>query len=943
MTIQQVHIKAQANKRRSIYLLEWAIMAPLSDLKPKPTLDEIKQELGISQIEFLVKTADDLKALGVIEQINHNEYELTESGKKLYHLKQMISDSREVVFSIYREPLSSEWFFGIDRIQHVESQDINYENANTPDYIPDIIVKNHVKEVKRLLQPQEEILTHEIDEVEELNVNLGINLYLTREGLDVRVISHPFGGKYTKKIQNIIFDQLIREGKLKPHIDRYLTNSIYQSQESIQIHRLTEEMQLFLPNNMKDIFTTLLTPQKNWLITNITQNLEFLPKYVKKPKITIFIGNSNNLSARKIPNNLENIFPTNIELFIDSTDFMIPSNSVISSEQIVILTNIETNNYSIPLFIQRTDKNTQIERELLIKKIIMSLDESSFERNLALYYLQPTLEGLRAITVAIHESRIQSVENAKYIQEEVIKLQRSLTTDIKDLNLSEGLLKRIMSFYNRNELINIELNEIFLNTNAYLSRLDQLLLEQLEYANENDWDDFQVRIDSTLKNYQDLKIIQLKLISKQDKKAIKKLQEAIKQRLQNCQDFARKLIPQLLNLSNVREIEIVFENIKKLETENLSLNYLMKIKELFSSKESIFSALDILELQAFLSKHNLSPSNKDLKHYVNQALLDIEINLSDKRGLVSLNQIITNVSKIDKNFRIDKVLIPLLSKSKIILESKDQIRNLVSNLKDLHTNLESKIDDFIKKYLRVVDKVLRPSSYKELEIWLLFLERIQSILERPLGTKVIQINSNKIWKITLPYLEEDFNREKELRNLLGSLKAGSELKKWRKNQKKNQMDENHNNSSITIQPPPISRIVVDGNNVVKMEKEGEKYSVKKLIQLYEELKTKYQFVDIVIFISAALKYAVHDFQNLEFLISSNVVRETPAGVSDDYFIIQQAIKDDTLILTNDLFRDWKEKYPKLKKDIIKRRVTFMIDPKTKEFILGEYQLDKEES
>ena len=46
----------------------------------------------------------------------------------------------------------------------------------------------------------------------------------------------------------------------------------------------------------------------------------------------------------------------------------------------------------------------------------------------------------------------------------------------------------------------------------------------------------------------------------------------------------------------------------------------------------------------------------------------------------------------------------------------------------------------------------------------------------------------------------------------------------------------------------------------------------------------------------------------EMLKEENVV-EAPADVDDDWFILKFAIEQNSLIISNDLFRDYQEKYP----------------------------------
>ena len=118
-------------------------------------------------------------------------------------------------------------------------------------------------------------------------------------------------------------------------------------------------------------------------------------------------------------------------------------------------------------------------------------------------------------------------------------------------------------------------------------------------------------------------------------------------------------------------------------------------------------------------------------------------------------------------------------------------------------------------------------------------------------------------------------------------------------------------------------IVVDGNNVAYFNEPKNSPQAKKLVYLYSWLRNNYGF-DVTIFISSALKHVATDWDSLQDLIKIGRVQETPAGASDDFYVIQTAIQNDALILTNDRFNDWKVKYPEFKEEIETRRITYHI-------------------
>ena len=71
LDIVKVNIDVQAIKKRKMHLLEWALLAPLSELDdPKPTIKEIGTEFGIEKVEFLEHVSKYLTTLGVLSPVH---------------------------------------------------------------------------------------------------------------------------------------------------------------------------------------------------------------------------------------------------------------------------------------------------------------------------------------------------------------------------------------------------------------------------------------------------------------------------------------------------------------------------------------------------------------------------------------------------------------------------------------------------------------------------------------------------------------------------------------------------------------------------------------------------------------------------------------------------------------------------------------------------------
>jgi hypothetical protein len=114
-------------------------------------------------------------------------------------------------------------------------------------------------------------------------------------------------------------------------------------------------------------------------------------------------------------------------------------------------------------------------------------------------------------------------------------------------------------------------------------------------------------------------------------------------------------------------------------------------------------------------------------------------------------------------------------------------------------------------------------------------------------------------------------------------------------------------------------VVIDGANVAYEERSaGGKPKLSNLLKVRRELEER--GLEAVIIIDASLKYDIDDQEQLETLIQSQQVRQVPAGTDADFFIIQFADQLDALMVTNDRYRDYAERFPW----IPERRLPYMI-------------------
>jgi hypothetical protein len=114
-------------------------------------------------------------------------------------------------------------------------------------------------------------------------------------------------------------------------------------------------------------------------------------------------------------------------------------------------------------------------------------------------------------------------------------------------------------------------------------------------------------------------------------------------------------------------------------------------------------------------------------------------------------------------------------------------------------------------------------------------------------------------------------------------------------------------------------VVIDGANVAYEERSGGgKPKLSNLLKVRRELEER--GCEAVIIVDASLKYDIDDQEQLETLIRSQQIRQVPAGTDADFFIIQFADQLDALMVTNDRYRDYAERFPW----IPERRLPYMI-------------------
>lgn len=113
--------------------------------------------------------------------------------------------------------------------------------------------------------------------------------------------------------------------------------------------------------------------------------------------------------------------------------------------------------------------------------------------------------------------------------------------------------------------------------------------------------------------------------------------------------------------------------------------------------------------------------------------------------------------------------------------------------------------------------------------------------------------------------------------------------------------------------------VVDGANVAYAERTREGRPKASNITAMRAALERLRYKPIII-VDAALRHDVDDTQQMESLIEKQIVRQAPAGVPADYFVLRTAQEEGAVIVSDDIYRQYREQFPW----ITERRLPFMI-------------------
>lgn len=126
--------------------------------------------------------------------------------------------------------------------------------------------------------------------------------------------------------------------------------------------------------------------------------------------------------------------------------------------------------------------------------------------------------------------------------------------------------------------------------------------------------------------------------------------------------------------------------------------------------------------------------------------------------------------------------------------------------------------------------------------------------------------------------------------------------------------------------PSDKFVVIDGSNVAwghGSKKMGDKPSAENIRLVAESLKDK-GFREIIAIVGASLRHSIEDIETFNELKKEGILLEAPAETDADSFIIKYTKRKNAFVVSNDAFRDWKEKDSWINENIDDLRIRFLI-------------------
>ncbi|MCK4972941.1 MAG: hypothetical protein KAS52_06440, partial [Candidatus Heimdallarchaeota archaeon] len=119
---------------------------------------------------------------------------------------------------------------------------------------------------------------------------------------------------------------------------------------------------------------------------------------------------------------------------------------------------------------------------------------------------------------------------------------------------------------------------------------------------------------------------------------------------------------------------------------------------------------------------------------------------------------------------------------------------------------------------------------------------------------------------------------------------------------------------------PLNKVILDGSNIAWEEKNSlDKPKISNIENMINRL-SKVNFNKIITVADAALRYQIDNQRRLDKLVKEGAMKMLPARVDGDKFILRLAEEENAMIVSNDMFKEFRE----MKTWIDQRRIPYTI-------------------
>lgn len=905
LPLLNVLVLAKAVKERDLHLLEWAVLAPLANLNPPPSLEEIVQELGIELVDFLKVIAEQLKSTGLVQQVGTNQYLITDIGKKFYLKGKVISDPRGIQFPLYYQVDTKEWLYGFDGDINLLPPEEGVHDSNTDIGLPEKIINDHVRK-RGDIENNETIADYAIQSMYACQATFSVNFLLKSDGIAIRPVGHPFGEENTQRISVALSRIILGSSQIRHYLSEFydIAGDVHPT-KNVRPQEIADAV-LFTPESEDQLVEYLTSQKPRYLVVN--RNISIPELRATTPFVLT--------TRRSIPAKRSDSGPFHAPILF-RIDGMFPDYAYLTDAYAVSVVNVVGEHADVPLFMVE-ENQMQNEAASTLCKQIAHVDVSGprglFERDLALFYITQDAESLNQVLLSLSALKSNSLEFAAYDKEEllqnVLALRKMVPASLPS-SIEKNFVAELLIALTHKKLLEIEPDILTVYFTEYINAVkDSLRLLSLKTDLHQLLLSYPV-IASRLKEHEKIHGDEIQQFTHSYLTIIAR---AFDQTPEGCSLEDLQSGMKLFSECNSTDGK------EELGRSLLSAVIATKLKR----GEKIPLLLQLAEMSVTSPPEYVEQVGKEMLHELTFDWFDPDLH-KKVQAIIRLCQTLNPSTDVGRELEI-----PELSGCP---KNKREITSLVNNLFALPQSVTYIDPRIISEVLQQASHVLRNGEDPDkLVLWVDLLAAVRPFEEQE-GLRLIPVEEAEVIETLRPL---DPGLLYTIKDTLASLNLSSLLPEKK--------EEDAGNGPDQRLHPPINRIVIDGSNVAHYGQEKNTASADQVMQAYNDLKDL-GFERVYIITGAGLRHAIGKekykemeryFRRISKKTKTEIFHQAPAGTNDDQFIINFAIKSDLLILTNDLYRDAVQKNPELREQIEGRLIKFMFNPENKALMISDY-------